>query len=341
MKIKEVEKLVSMNSQTIRYYDKLGFLHPERDENGYRNYSMEDVKILKRIRFLRELDISLELIGVILENPDEFQSVLERYIQTLRVQVDNLEEIEKRCEQINKRNVPLLDAIVDGDFQDLPEVSNSKIKDVLQKTRTYLQPFSCITLGHKTTSFELFKRALLTLFVCVLPSSLFSVFLCNMTNGPFLVVFLSMLLLLWTVMFVGMFKEKFFEFRDKDFYVFNSYQQNKFKVIKSILKNNTVDCAHHYYYGDIHKVKLQVVKKYSAVNGWGAEKTFSILFIFEMNDGYTFIINSSFFKDNQYRKTVLAILDYHNVNIEDEQNVREALVQEEMSLYEYLDQNIK
>ena len=68
MKIKEVEKLVSMNSQTIRYYDKLGFLHPQRDENGYRNYSMEDVKILKRIRFLRELDISLELIGVTAPN---------------------------------------------------------------------------------------------------------------------------------------------------------------------------------------------------------------------------------------------------------------------------------
>ena len=73
MKIKEVEELVHMNGQTIRYYDKLGFLHPNRDENGYRNYTMEDIKILKRIRFLRELDISLELIGIILDNPDELE----------------------------------------------------------------------------------------------------------------------------------------------------------------------------------------------------------------------------------------------------------------------------
>ena len=53
MKIKEVEKMLQMNSQTIRYYDKLGFLNPKRDENGYRNYTMDDIKTLKKIRFLR------------------------------------------------------------------------------------------------------------------------------------------------------------------------------------------------------------------------------------------------------------------------------------------------
>lgn len=29
MKIKEVEKLLQINSQTIRYYEKLGFLKPK------------------------------------------------------------------------------------------------------------------------------------------------------------------------------------------------------------------------------------------------------------------------------------------------------------------------
>ena len=341
MKIKEVEELVHMNAQTIRYYDKLGFLHPERDDNGYRNYSMEDVKILKRIRFLRELDISLELIGIILDKPNEFQSVLEKHIQTLKVQVSNLEEIEKRCEEINRKNIPLLDAIIEGDFQDIPEVSNSKIKELLQKTRAYMQPFPCITLGHKTTSFELLKRALLTFVICVFPSALFSAFIYNLTNTSFFVVFVSILSLLWIYINVGTFKEKFFEFRDSDFYVFNSFKQNRLKVLMAVLKNNTLIYARHYYYEDIDKVQIQAVKKYSAVMGWGAEKTFSIVFVFKMNDGYTFDINSSFFKDNKHRKTVLDILDYHNVNIEDENNVREGIIQEEMSLYEYLDKNIK
>ena len=57
MKIKEVEKLLQINSQTIRYYEKLGFLKPKRDENGYRNYTQEDVQILRKIHFLRDLDI--------------------------------------------------------------------------------------------------------------------------------------------------------------------------------------------------------------------------------------------------------------------------------------------
>ncbi len=77
MKIKEVEKMLQMNSQTIRYYDKLGFLNPKRDENGYRNYTMDDIKTLKKIRFLRELDIPLEMIERILLNQDEFQNILE------------------------------------------------------------------------------------------------------------------------------------------------------------------------------------------------------------------------------------------------------------------------
>lgn len=83
MKIKEVENMLQMNSQTIRYYDKLGFLNPQWDENGYRNYTVEDLKVLKKIRFLRELDISLEMIERILQNQNEFQKVLNQHIKTL------------------------------------------------------------------------------------------------------------------------------------------------------------------------------------------------------------------------------------------------------------------
>ena len=108
MKIKEVEKKLQMNSQTIRYYDKLGFPNPKRDENGYRNYTMDDIKTLKKIRFLRELDIPLEMIERILLNQDEFQNILEQHLQTLQLQVENLAEIQQKCLKLTQKNLSLI-----------------------------------------------------------------------------------------------------------------------------------------------------------------------------------------------------------------------------------------
>ena len=53
------------------------------------------------------------------------------------------------------------------------EIKKSKIKEALQKTRDYIQPISCITLGHKTTSFEFLKRSLSLLLTYILPITLF------------------------------------------------------------------------------------------------------------------------------------------------------------------------
>ena len=56
MKINEVEKRVEISKKSIRFYEQEGLLHPERNkENGYRDYSEEDVNILLKIKFLRKL----------------------------------------------------------------------------------------------------------------------------------------------------------------------------------------------------------------------------------------------------------------------------------------------
>ena len=50
MTIKEIEALSGMSRANIRYYETEGFLTPERRENGYRDYSEEDLETLKRDR---------------------------------------------------------------------------------------------------------------------------------------------------------------------------------------------------------------------------------------------------------------------------------------------------
>ena len=65
MTIKEIEELSGMPRANIRFYEAEGLLRPDRDANGYRNYSEEDLRILQKIRLLRALHVSLEDIPVL------------------------------------------------------------------------------------------------------------------------------------------------------------------------------------------------------------------------------------------------------------------------------------
>ena len=62
MTIKEVEDRTGLARANIRYYEDQGFFSAARGENGYRNYSDENVDILLRVKLLRQLGFSLEEI---------------------------------------------------------------------------------------------------------------------------------------------------------------------------------------------------------------------------------------------------------------------------------------
>ena len=53
MTIRTVENLSGMTRANIRFYEVEGLISPQRGENGYRDYSEQDLEILKRIRLLR------------------------------------------------------------------------------------------------------------------------------------------------------------------------------------------------------------------------------------------------------------------------------------------------
>ena len=51
MKINEVEQQAGITKRNIRFYEQQGLLSPKRNgENGYRDYSEEDVAELKKIK---------------------------------------------------------------------------------------------------------------------------------------------------------------------------------------------------------------------------------------------------------------------------------------------------
>lgn len=68
MKSNEVQKQTGLTRKAIEYYESQGLFSPDRDENGYRNYSDADVRLLKQINLYRQLGLGLSEIKRILQS---------------------------------------------------------------------------------------------------------------------------------------------------------------------------------------------------------------------------------------------------------------------------------
>jgi len=55
LKIGDVARQVGVSPSVIRSWESLGLAHPRRTESKYRLYTAEDIKLLKRARFLRKV----------------------------------------------------------------------------------------------------------------------------------------------------------------------------------------------------------------------------------------------------------------------------------------------
>lgn len=100
MTIKEMEELSGIPRANIRFYEKEGLIAPQRNANGYRNYSEEDLNTLKRIRLLRMVHISLEDIKALNRKECELTDLLLKHLKTLDSERQNLEESRRICEQL-------------------------------------------------------------------------------------------------------------------------------------------------------------------------------------------------------------------------------------------------
>ena len=93
MKINEVEQQVNITKKNIRFYEQQGLLNPRRNtENGYRDYSKEDVDELKKIKLLRKLSLPLEEIRKIQKGDLTLSDALQRQVILLERERIILEE---------------------------------------------------------------------------------------------------------------------------------------------------------------------------------------------------------------------------------------------------------
>src|SRR5580658_789301 len=108
--IGEFAQIAQVSGRQLRYYDQLGLLRPVQvdPESGYRYYSVRQLPRLNRILALKDLGLTLDQIGALLENevsPTELRGMLAmrraQMEQSLRMEKKQFRHIESRIQQID------------------------------------------------------------------------------------------------------------------------------------------------------------------------------------------------------------------------------------------------
>ena len=133
MKINQVEQLVGITKKNIRFYEEQGLLSPGRNrENGYRDYTEEDVKKLEQIKLLRKLGLPLEEIRMMQAGKSTVADSMKRHLVTLEREEQNVKHSIKLCEMLKDREGLLsdLDAHELLTQMDEMEKSGASFKDI-------------------------------------------------------------------------------------------------------------------------------------------------------------------------------------------------------------------
>lgn len=105
MKINDVEKLTEMTKKTIRFYEEQDLIHPARQENGYREYTQEDVESLLRIKFLRNLSVPIGDIRKVKQGKMTLSECMENNNSKIKEQRKTLDVIAEIGEEISSGNM--------------------------------------------------------------------------------------------------------------------------------------------------------------------------------------------------------------------------------------------
>lgn len=117
MRIKQLAELTGITVRTVRHYHSVGLLAIPSQRDGWRDYTLEHVARVGRIRWLASAGLSLAAIGDLLESGP--QNVVDDLQGTLE-QVDR--QLEELAEQ-RRRLVALLGAAMQGQaLSPIPEV---------------------------------------------------------------------------------------------------------------------------------------------------------------------------------------------------------------------------
>ena len=103
MTIKEVEEELNVTRANDRFYEKEGLLTARRNPiNGYRDYSRENIETLKKIIFLRKLNVPIEEIKLVQLEKLSMEEMLHKQADSLEAEIKQLEQSRWICLELVK-----------------------------------------------------------------------------------------------------------------------------------------------------------------------------------------------------------------------------------------------
>ncbi|WP_337978080.1 MerR family transcriptional regulator [Streptococcus anginosus] len=87
----EIQNKTGLTRKAIKYYEEKGLSKPLKLENGYRDYSEEDMKILSKISLFRKVGLSIsEIKECLSSNGNSLSSILRRKQHQLDIEQKRL-----------------------------------------------------------------------------------------------------------------------------------------------------------------------------------------------------------------------------------------------------------
>lgn len=124
--ISAVAHMLNIHQQTIRAYEKSGFIQPRRSDGNTRMFSEEDIAVLEQIiHYTNKLGVNLAGVEIILK----MQKKIEKMQQKMnKIFLDSQQELEEEREILEKKALVIHDTIKSME-------NNKKIINVQSKRR--------------------------------------------------------------------------------------------------------------------------------------------------------------------------------------------------------------
>ena len=319
MKTHELEKELGISKHTIFYYEKEGIITPQRDDNGYRSYSQEDLQKLIMVKFLRNLNISIDDVKAILNNELDFKECLEINQIHLEKQIKSLEEVKENIEMYVSKDLPMLPALQ----QIQREAKNYKLG--------YQKTTDTVSLGRRLTK----KLAIRKFLYKFIPTFLIVLFFSAVIEESFLTRILSVTII--SFVFINIFLASDFQFSQLYLHMPLDQTMNqsveflsdgiryyKFNNFYAVLLSREDKFMKEYNYEDIKSVELILNHRYESYGTPIAKDWYVLDYRFEFKDGNHFYFYWPITLDDDAR-FIGTILDEKVENVIDKAHVIEAL----------------
>ena len=134
LRIGELARLINLPVRTVRYYGDLGLLPPTEvdPQTGYRYYGLDRVEVAQRLLTLKDLGLSLEEIGAVLDDrlgQPAYRRLLEAHVERLQA------EHRRTAEQLDRARAHLTALINRTE----PAMADITIKTSEAKTIAYIR----------------------------------------------------------------------------------------------------------------------------------------------------------------------------------------------------------